>query len=114
MLLVFVINLVIGMKSKEPGIQKTVWIGFIVLAVLVLVSIFRNCYSVRLFATFMKAARQVVAWRWRVLFYILLYLVLLDGIIKVALMELYKQVSFERVIVQKTEVTFYQAILDYF
>lgn len=75
--MVFAINLVEMFSTNDTRLKKALFIGLIVFAVLIVLSVFKNCNSMRLHAIFLKAASQVFKWRKSMLLYIIMYLIIL-------------------------------------
>ena len=75
--LIFAINLVKLFSTSDTSLRSALFISLIVLTALIVIAVFKNCYSMRLHAVFLKAASQVVKWRWSILLYILLHLFML-------------------------------------
>ena len=75
--MVFTINLVIGVPTAHTTIRFIIYIVLIVVAVVITISTFRNCVSTRLHAIFTKAATSVVSSHKSIIFYAWLYLLFL-------------------------------------
>ena len=85
-ILIFAINLIFSFhaSSSEANMKVATGILMIIVGVLILLSIYKNCVSIRMLSVVLKAATDVFSWRRRIFFYGLLYflfIVLLIGII---------------------------------
>lgn len=76
-ILIFGINLVKSFATTETVERSFLSITMIVVTVIILISVYTNCFSTRLHAIFMKAAAKVVIWRKSTLVFILLHFVML-------------------------------------
>ena len=73
-MVIFSINLMMAYPTQEVPLSRSIWIILMFIGVLLVCSVCKNCRSVRLYATFLKAASQVVASRWSTILYIPIYL----------------------------------------
>ena len=83
--MIFVINLVKGFLTNQLKIREVIFISLIVVAVVMVISVFKNCRSTRMHAIFTKVATHVVSQRKSIFFYILLYLLLLILFLKLVM-----------------------------
>ena len=86
-IMIFAINLVLMFSTNETGLKMGLFYGLIAMTVLIVLAVFKNCYSMRLHAIFLKAASQVVKWRKSLVLYILMYLIILVLLVALVLFE---------------------------
>jgi hypothetical protein len=85
--MIFSINLVFEFFTNSTGLRLAIAITLIVITVFIVLAVYKNCYSTRLHAIFLKTATQIVTERKRILLYIIFFLILMVGLIALILFE---------------------------
>ena len=95
-------------QSTQQSVKKGILAGLIVAAVAIVISFFRNLYSIKLNYILLKAAGRVACWRKSIFLFIPLFLVMLVGCIGMVLFEFLGYWSNGRKIFLPAEYLYYQ------